>query len=136
MGMTDLPLVSMLKTRMHWHQARQKVLAENVAQANTPGFQAKELVEPSRPASGAAVGGALAVDRTSPLHLAAASGGASDVTKTATGGFETRPSGNSVNLEDEMLKVAGNQSDYQLAASLYQKSLSMLRAAAGVRGSA
>lgn len=134
MGMTDLPLVSMLKTRLHWHQARQKVLAENVVHANTPGFQAKELVEPSRP--GSVSGGALAVERTSPLHLVGSSGSAADATKPANGGFETRPSGNSVNLEDEMLKVAGNQSDFQLAASLYQKSLSMLRAAAGVRGSA
>ena len=48
--------------------------------------------------------------------------------------FETRPSGNAVNLEDEMLKVASNQSDYQLASSLYQKSLSMLKTAVSGRG--
>ena len=47
--------------------------------------------------------------------------------------FETTPSGNAVNLEDEMLKAAQNQSDYALAASLYQKSLQMLRTAVGKR---
>jgi flagellar basal-body rod protein FlgB len=47
--------------------------------------------------------------------------------------FETTPSGNSVSLEDEMLKVSQNQADYQLVASLYQKSLQMLRMAAGKR---
>lgn len=128
--MTALPLVSMLRDRMQWHQARQKVLAENVANANTPGFQPKDLRQSSgaptpRPA-------AVMIERTNPLHLASAS--ATEVGTASAPRFETKPSGNAVSLEDEMMKVAENQSEYQLAASLYQKSLSMLRAAAGVRG--
>lgn len=46
-------------------------------------------------------------------------------------GFEVRPSGNGVNLEDEMMKAGENQSDYQLAASLYQHSLTTLKIAIG-----
>ena len=127
MTITDLPLVSMLKSRMQWQQARQQVLAENVANASTPGFKPKELAEPSGPGTGS-----LQIDRTSPLHLAAGgSGGVSDATPSAR--FETRPSGNGVNLEDEMLKLSANQSDYQLATTLYQKSLAMLRTAAGAK---
>jgi len=130
MAITDLPLVSMLKTKLHWHQARQKVLAENVANANTPGFKPMELKEPGL---AAASGAKLALERTSPFHIGF--GGAADSVESAKGvRFETRPSGNSVNVEDEMLKVAGNQSDYQLATSLYQKSLSMLKTAVGGRG--
>ena len=132
MAMTDLPLVSMLKTRLHWQQARQKVLAENVANANTPGFKPRELKEPSS-LSPAGIGAALPVERTSPFHLVSLDGEGDGRAETVSG-FETRPSGNSVNLEDEMLKVASNQSDYQLAASLYQKSLALLRTAAGGRG--
>lgn len=134
MAITDLPVVSMLKARLQWHQARQKVLAENVANANTPGFKPSELREPAiRNVPG--VGSRLELDRTSPLHVAS-SGGAPGVESAKAARFETRPSGNAVNLEDEMLKVASNQSDYQLAASLYQKSLAMLRTAVGGRGSA
>ena len=48
-------------------------------------------------------------------------------------GFEIRPSGNGVNLEEEMMKAGDNQSDYQLAASLYQKSLTTLKIAIGKR---
>ncbi len=130
MAITDLPLVSMLKSKLHWHQARQKVLAENVANANTPGFKPIELKEPN---SAAGRGGALPLAMTSPLHIAFGAG--SNAAETAKGSrFETRPSGNAVNLEDEMLKVASNQSDYQLATSLYQKSLSMLRVAVSGRG--
>ena len=45
--------------------------------------------------------------------------------------FETTPNGNAVNLEDEMMKVAQNQSDYQLAASLYSKGLGLMKIAIG-----
>jgi flagellar basal-body rod protein FlgB len=125
MAVTDLPIVSALRTRLHWHQTRQKVLAENVANANTPGFQPRDLRAIS-PAQGPGAG--LPVARTSPVHLASAGAPVGpEAAKAAR--YETRPSGNAVSLEDEMLKVADNQSDYQLAASLYQKSLAMLRTA-------
>ena len=70
MAVTDLPLVAMLKTRLHWHQTRQKLLAENVANADTPGFKPKELKAPGlAPARGAA---AVSVERTNAAHLSLA----------------------------------------------------------------
>jgi flagellar basal-body rod protein FlgB len=129
-AVSDLPLVAMLKTRMHWHQTRQKLLAENVANADTPGFQPKELRAPSFTPAGTAAGRAVAVERTNAAHLTLAAGRPGEEAVQARA-FETTPSGNAVNLEDEMTKVAQNQSDYQLAASLYQKSLQMLRTAVG-----
>ena len=48
--------------------------------------------------------------------------------------FETTPRGNSVTLEDEMIKVGQNQMDFQAAASLYQRGLGILRTAVGRRG--
>ena len=44
------------------------------------------------------------------------------------------PSGNSVSLEDEMIKIADTQADYQAVATLYSKSLSLLKIAIGKRG--
>ena len=133
MSLTGSPLISMLKTRMHWHQTRQKLLSENVSNADTPGFQPKDLKVPTFAPNGAATGGALAVERTNPNHIVSASDRPGENSRSARR-FEVTPSGNAVNLEDEMLKVAQNQSDYQLAASLYQKSLQMLRTAVGRRG--
>ena len=46
---------------------------------------------------------------------------------------ETRPTGNAVSLDDEMLKVAQNQMDYQAATSLYTRSLGLLKTAMGKR---
>ena len=36
MPISDIPILSMLRARMQWHQERQRVLAENVANADTP----------------------------------------------------------------------------------------------------
>jgi flagellar basal-body rod protein FlgB len=46
-------------------------------------------------------------------------------------GFEVTPDGNGVTLEDEMMKVAGNQMDYQMVTSLYTRSVRLLRVALG-----
>lgn len=135
MAVTDLPLVSMLRTRMQWHQARQKLLAENVANADTPGFRPKDLAEPrfSREGTAAGIrGGGLAMNPVDGITLAGVRSGDAPGAK-ASNRFETKPSGNAVSLEEEMMRVAQNQSDYALAASLYEKSLKMLRTAAGKR---
>jgi len=72
MPMTDIPILTMLRERMQWQQARQQVLAENVANADTPDYQAKDLapLDFSRELSTASV----SLDRTNPNHIAAASG--------------------------------------------------------------
>ena len=64
--------------------------------------------------------------------FAPASGGDS-FGQNRNGGFNTRPAGNSVNLEDQMLKVSANQMDYAAATSLYSRSLGLLKTAIGKR---
>ncbi len=117
-------LMQALKTRMQYQQSRQKILAENVANADSPGFRPVDLKPPSvDPAR-------VAIAQTSAGHmsLGSANGGFDG---TGAPRFETTPNGNAVNLEDEMLKVAQNQSDYQLAASLYSKGLGLMKIAIG-----
>ena len=132
MAISDLPILSMLRTRMHWHQERQRVLAENVANADTPRFQPRDLVapnfDPRRPPTSE-----LALTRTSSAHLGGAAGGNRFQTDRGNGGFEARPSGNAVSLEDEMMKVAANQMDYQAATTLYSRSLGLVKTALGKR---
>ena len=47
MPITDIPILSMLRTRMQWHQERQRVLAENVAHADSPNYHARDLAPPN-----------------------------------------------------------------------------------------
>lgn len=132
MAISELPIFSMLRTKMQWHQERQRVLAENVANADTPHFKPRDLKEPEfdRPTP---PGMAVGLARTDAGHIAGGGLSPSKFRADRPGGFETRPTGNAVFLEDEMLKVAANQMDYQQASTLYAKSLGLLKTALGRR---
>ena len=133
MSINDLPILSALRTKMQWHQERQRVLSENVSNSDTPNFKPRDLVEPKFDAAGASAGtmGALAMMRTSSSHIAPAGAAQSFQGDAGKSGFETRPAGNAVNLEDQMLKVSANQMDYAAVTSLYSKSLHLLKTAIG-----
>jgi flagellar basal-body rod protein FlgB len=136
MAINDLPILSALRTKMQWHQERQRVLAENVSNANTPNFRPNELVEPKFDNKGANVGGgmgSLAMMRTSSTHIGVSGGAPSFRGDGGKSGFLTKPAGNAVNLEEQMLKVSANQMDYAAATSLYSRSLGLLKTAIGKR---
>ena len=133
MAINDLPALSALRTKMQWHQERQRVLAENISNSDTPNFKPRDLVEPKFHRNGSSAAGSmgsLAMTRTSGSHIAAAVT-AQSFAQNGNGGFQTRPAGNAVNLEDQMLKVSANQMDYAAATSLYSRSLHLLKTAIG-----
>ena len=136
MPMNDLPILSALRTKMQWHQERQRVLSENISNSDTPNFKPRDLVEPTFDNKGGTVGGgmgSLAMMRTSTSHMAVSGGGDSFNGDGGKSGFLTRPAGNAVNLEDQMMKVSANQMDYAAATSLYTRSLGLLKTAIGKR---
>ena len=104
MPISDIPILSMLRERMQWHQARQQVLAENVANADTPNYQASDLARRVSRARCRPLRWALAQHR--PGHIAARSAAARSFETDSSGRYEIRPRGNSVTHEDEMMKVA------------------------------
>jgi flagellar basal-body rod protein FlgB len=129
MAISDVPILSMLRTRMQWHQERQRVLAENVANSDTPKYRPRDLKDldfkdPTPPAS-------VGLARTNPAHISASADSSSSFQMQRGALIETRPAGNAVNLEDEMMKVAQNQMDYQSAAALYSHSLGLIKMALG-----
>src|SRR3982750_4943864 len=68
MAINDLPMLSALRTKMQWHQERQRVLAENISNSDTPNFKPRDLVEPKFDRGGPAAAGSmgsLAMLRTS-----------------------------------------------------------------------
>jgi flagellar basal-body rod protein FlgB len=75
----------------------------------------------------------VALDRTENGHIAASSAGSSRFQAARFGGYEVRPTGNAINLEDEMIKVAANQMDYQAATTLYTRSINLIKTAIGKR---
>jgi len=132
MAISDLPILSMLRTRMHWHQERQRVLAENVANADTPGFRPRDLAPLDFGRQMQQASSQLQLALTSPAHLSGSAGAGRFATERP-GKYDVRPAGNAVNLEDEMMKVAANQMDHQAAISLYSRSMGLLKTAIGKR---
>ena len=136
MAISDIPILSMLRTRLEWTQSRQRVLAENVANSDTPNFRARDLAplkfeDPmSAPQT---VVASLTLTRTDSGHIEGVGLSQSPFPNANAHDFEVRPTGNAVNLEEEMMKVAANQMDFQTATALYTRSLNLIKTALGKR---
>lgn len=126
MDLARLPLFSFIAQRMSWLGERQKVLAENIANADTPGYQAKDIKPFNLEAASQAAGRRLGLDVTSAGH--AAGQGATGIYGTMKiKPIETTLSGNTVSVDRELMKSADTAMDYQLVTNIYRKQLSMLR---------
>lgn len=139
MGM-DLNRIGLLKAitqRMDWLGERQRVLAENISNADTPGYKPKDLkpVSFSELVKGSGSQLSLTARITEPGHLRGLGGRQNDHWKVArsSDSYETAPNGNAVNLEQQMMNVAETQADHGLMTNLYRKQVSMLRKALGSR---
>src|SRR4029079_13773086 len=96
-----------LRTKMQWHQERQRVLAENISNANTPNFKPRDLVEPkfdkhSASSSVRGTTGSLAMIRTSSSHIAVSGAAQSFNGDGGKSGFLTRPAGKGGKLGEPM----------------------------------
>ncbi|MCV6601029.1 MAG: flagellar basal body rod protein FlgB, partial [Cohaesibacter sp.] len=127
----DLNMFSMLRSKMHWHQTRQRVLAENVANADTPSYRARDLAAFStKPGLKLAAPQGLSTSITHSTHLKAQERIVEDVFNSKkVDGFEITPEGNAVVLEEQMMKVTANQMDYQAVSTLYSKGMGLIKTA-------
>ena len=130
MGVADIPLLGQIKGRLNWLDARQRVIAENVANADTPGYAARDLKTPTDFAAALRAGGGLQVTRTNAMHIAPANANVARFSSQNAPDSETTLDGNSVVLEEEMMKMTEARMNYDAAIGFYQKSMSMIRMAA------
>ena len=133
-------LLSMLKERMSWLNQRQDLLSQNVANADMPGYAARDL-KPMDFAQGAEDGHLVRSSSsglvvTNPRHIALSHAGGDRLRRPKRARHRSRsPSGNSVSLEEEMIKVADTQAQYQAATNLYAKAIGMMKTAIGKKRS-
>lgn len=134
MQVDDIPLMSMLKDKMSWLSKRQELLAQNVASADVPGYTPRDLktmdFEQTLRSATLAASGASSLTTTNPRHIAVTATHA-DFEQTQTRDIESSPNGNSVSLEQEMIKVADTQAQYQAATNIYAKAIGMMKTAIG-----
>ena len=133
MDISKLPLFSMISQRFGWLSERQKVLAENVSNVDTPGYQARDLkplnFEALARATGA--GGRLTPAATDRRHFDTPSPGSTRNALLKDPEAEATLSGNTVSLEEELMKVAETAMDYQLITNLYRKQIGLIKAVIG-----
>jgi flagellar basal-body rod protein FlgB len=132
MAADDLSIFAMLKNRLSYLADRQQVIAQNVANSDTPNFTPKDLKPFALPGHGAAAGGLAPITptMTSPMHLIAPTTTASAAKPVDSPDSETTLNGNSVVLEDEMMKMSQARADYDAAVAFYQQSAALLATAA------
>ena len=107
--------------------ARQGLAAANTANADTPGFHARDLPEFAEVYRNGA-GGGMALRQTREGHLSApASGSARAIIAP---GVE-KPNGNTVSLEGEMMRAAAIRGEHDKALAVYKSTLSMIRSSLG-----
>ena len=127
MDPSSLPLFDLADRRLAWIDRRQEVLAQNIANANTPNWQAKDL-KPFADALASVAAPAMA--QTDPAHLAGTrdTAGQSLLTPVASA---REPDGNAVSLDDQLTKVADTATAQTIATTLYKKYMSMFSLALG-----
>ena len=131
MDVHDLPLLSMLRERMTWLNQRQDVLSQNVANADTPRYVARDLkaLDFDKMVGAASSGTKMMTTNAKHIALSSAHGGKFEDHETPD--QESDPNGNAVALEVEMIKVSDTQAQFQAAANLYAKAMTMMKTAIG-----
>lgn len=133
----NLGLFQALNARISYLDQRQRVLAQNIANANTPDYKPKDLskVDFGTVLKGLTDTKTLRPETTNPLHIPSSS---HDIADPKTGKmkktYDVMPTGNAVVLEEQMVNSAQTSTDYGLMTALYQKNVNMVRTAIGNSG--
>ena len=123
--MSELALFAISSQRMQWLSARQSAIASNIANADTPGYRARDVAA----FEGYLNGARLDVSTTRQGHLSTAPANGIDVKPTERGVGEAKHSGNSVSLEHELIRAGEVKSSHALTLSIVKSFQDMLLSA-------
>lgn len=134
MDISGIPLFAMLRQRLGYEGQRQRLIAQNVANADTPGYVGRDLKAFTFSAQVQSQAGlAMSPVQTEAGHMPGSTrrpGGGGTFRSAKTPDSETTLDGNAVVLEDQMIKMNESRMEYEAAIGFYQKSMALLRMAA------
>jgi flagellar basal-body rod protein FlgB len=127
----DLNLnVLQLASRLMSHSAvRQQVIAENIAHADTPGYRARDVTSFQETLDNTVP--PFSAKLTRPGHIPFGAADASYSIEEVTAFGAESPNGNTVSLEDQMMRATDVRQHHDMALGVYQKSIDILRASLG-----
>ena len=134
MDLSQIPLFAMLRGRLGYLSDKQRLVAQNVANSDTPGYRPHDLKPFSFDVKLQAQTGPVA---TQPGHMqlkTQRANGSGKFMQTTGRDSETTLNGNAVSLEDQMLELTDARMNYDAAISFYQKSLGLLKLASRAPG--
>jgi flagellar basal-body rod protein FlgB len=127
-------LMQMLSGQMRYMGARQKVLAQNISNIDTPTYRAQDLKKVDFADMVSTQTQQVSLSTTSPKHFSGNRGNQSAfATEKVTKPFEMSPTGNGVVLEEQMAKISDTSANYEISSALYKKFTQLYRAALGTR---
>jgi flagellar basal-body rod protein FlgB len=126
--MSGVNFFGVLRDRLSQLSQRERLLAENIANASTPGYKPRDLDTSAFQRLLAQREGAGAMLRTNPMHMTA--GGDSTPTIVTRPDSETTIDGNAVVLEEQSMRAAETRMAFETSITLYQKGLQLVRIAA------
>ena len=133
MSFSDIPLLQMIKGKLHYGDARQRLISENVANADTPGYAPHDLA-PYSFADALKPRVATGLQRTDAAHLPGTLAGPDAFKVKTAPDSETRLDGNQVVLEEEMARMGSARGDFETAIECYQSSMTLIATAARAPG--
>jgi flagellar basal-body rod protein FlgB len=132
----NINLLNGLTDKMAYSNQRQRVLSQNISNADTPGYAPSDIKTPdfAKVLGVSAKGNAkqLSLETTQGNHIAHRQQIGDNKALAAQQQrrtYEISPAGNAVNLEEQMMLASRNNMDYQLVTNLYNKNLEILRSA-------
>lgn len=129
MDYSSINLMSLMKTSMAWHAENQDVLAQNIANADTPGYKPKQLVKLDFERLALAEAHRLEMRATSPSHISGTQVSQEFRDETQRKTFETTPVENSIAIEEQMALVSKNKIEFDTVSNLYRKTAGLFRIA-------
>lgn len=143
MTLDSIPLFAMLKAKMGYETQRQRVVSQNIANADTPDYAPSDLKAFAAPGgfagklqmamSGDATPGPMRPNAIPIAFRPTADAGPGKAQVSPDS--EARLDGNQVVLEEQMIKMSDARAGYDAAITLYQNALTMIRTAAKRPGS-
>ncbi len=127
----DIGLLSAISAKMDYLAQRQRVIAENIANSDTPGYRPKDLkpVDFSEVLSSVTGDEKVNINRTKSGHMSPNADVQDPKAAKQKDTYEVAPVGNAVIIEEQMLKSGQNTMDYNLMLNVYQKQIGMFRLA-------
>lgn len=138
MTIQDIALFNALGAKMGYLNQRQNVIAQNIANSDTPGYRPQDLVKTDfskmlKDDKKAVDVPSVHLASTNPTHISPDGGQLNVQSKKQKETYEVAPAGNAVIMEEQMFNSGQNVTDYNLMINIYQKQVGMFKTALGSR---